>query len=97
MTIVIIGEHYGQTALELTAKARSIAPDACLIALCEEGNTAGFAAAGANEQIVIPFVEDDCAQAERIADALRQLQAGCGAVSGNRARQIYVRMGRGQA
>ena len=74
MTIVIIGEHYGQTALELTAKARSIAPDACLIALCEEGNTAGFAAAGANEQIVIPFVEDDCAQAERIADALRQLQ-----------------------
>lgn len=73
MTIVIIGEHYGETALELTVKARAIAPDARLIALCEEGNTDGFGTAGADEQIVIPFVEDDCAQAERIADALVQL------------------------
>jgi len=74
VTIVIIGEHDGETALELTAKARAIAPDATLTALCEEGNTEGFAAAGADEQIVIPFVEDDCAQAERIADALAQLK-----------------------
>ena len=73
MTIVIIGEHYGETALELTAKARSIAPDARLIALCEAENTDGFGAAGADEMVVIPYVEDDCAQAEHIADALKQL------------------------
>ena len=73
MTIVIIGEHYGSTALELTKKARSIAPDAHIIALCEAGNEDGFAAAGSDEKIILPFRDDDCAQAEAIADALAQL------------------------
>lgn len=74
MTIAIIGEHYGATALELTQKARDIAPDARIIALCEAGNESGFACAGADEKVILPLVEDDCAQAERIADALSQLK-----------------------
>jgi len=73
MTIAIIGEHYGSTALELTRKARQIAPDAHIIALCEGEAQQGFAAAGADERVLLPFIEDDCAQAERIADLLRQI------------------------
>ena len=73
MTIAILAEYQGSTALELVGKARSIAPDAHIAVLCEDGNAGDFASAGADEQVVLPFLEDDCAQAERIADALRQL------------------------
>lgn len=73
MTIVIIAEQQGNTALELTFKARTIAPEARIIVLCEEGNEADFGSAGADEQILIPALEDDCAQAERLADALAQI------------------------
>lgn len=73
MTIVIFGEHCGTTALELTYKARQIAPDAHIIILSEADDAAGFAVAGANERVNLPYVEDDCAQAERIADALAHL------------------------
>ena len=73
MTIAILAEYQGSTALELVGKARSIAPDAHIAVLCEDGNAGDFASAGADEQVVLPFLEDDCAQAERIADALRPL------------------------
>lgn len=73
MTIVIIAEQQGNTALELTFKARTIAPQARIIVLCEEGNEADFGSAGADEQLLIPALEDDCAQAERLADALAQI------------------------
>lgn len=73
MTIVIIAEQQGNTALELTFKARTIAPEARIIVLCEEGNEADFGSAGADEQLLIPVLEDDCAQAERLADALAQI------------------------
>lgn len=73
MTIVIIAEQQGNTALELTFKARTIAPEARIIVLCEEGNEADFGSAGADEQLLIPALEDDCAQAERLADALAQI------------------------
>ena len=73
MTIVIIAEQQGNTALELTFKARTIAPESRIIVLCEEGNEADFGSAGADEQLLIPALEDDCAQAERLADALAQI------------------------
>jgi len=73
VTIVIIAEQQGNTALELTFKARTIAPEARIIVLCEEGNEADFGSAGADEQLLIPALEDDCAQAERLADALAQI------------------------
>ena len=74
MTIAIIAERQGDTALELTFKARAIAPDAHVIVLCEEGNGGDFASAGADEKVFLPYIEDDCAQAEQIADALAQLR-----------------------
>lgn len=74
MIVVVLAEHQGDTALELVYKMRTIAPEARIIALCEEGGKGDFASAGADERILLPFVEDDCAQAERIADAIAQLQ-----------------------
>lgn len=74
MTIAIIAEHLGSTALELTLKARTIAPEAHILILREQGNEDDFASAGADETVLLPLLEDDCAQAERIADALAQLK-----------------------
>lgn len=49
-------------------------PDADILALCEVGAAFPSSACGANEAVEIPFCEDDCVQAQRIADALVQLK-----------------------
>ena len=74
MNIVIVCEAQGSTPLELTFKARSIAPEAHIIALCEGTDTRGYAACGADEIVFMGCVEDDCQQAGRIAQALEMLK-----------------------
>lgn len=76
MNIAIVCEHYGETPLELTAKARAVAPGSHIIALCEEGGfpKERYAACGADEMVQIALAEDDCAQAQRIAQALQMLK-----------------------
>lgn len=76
MKFIVFAEKNGQTALELCAKLHSIAPEAAIAILGEEGcsSAKAFAGCGADELIHIPYCEDDCAQAEHIADALKQLE-----------------------
>lgn len=75
MTIAVLCEAHGEGPLELVSRARLIAPDAHVVAIREEGGypEAQFAALGADEIRTITVCEDDCAQAERIAGALRQI------------------------
>lgn len=74
MKIAVFCEHKGETAGELLSKARSLSPDGKVTALFEETtDTHCFAAMGAGETIWLGPCVDDCAQGDRIADALRQL------------------------
>lgn len=74
MRFVVVFEAASDASAALAFRARTIAPDADILALCEAG--AGFpsSACGANEAVEIPFCEDDYVQAQRIADALVQLK-----------------------
>lgn len=74
MRFVIVCEADGDASAALMARARVIAPQAHIVALCEEGAPAYNASCGADEAVMIPFCEDDCAQAQRIADALALLK-----------------------
>ena len=75
MKIVIVCENRGNSPLELLGKARQIAPDAWITMLCEGENApiGLYQAAGADEWIAIPDGLDDCAQGNRIVQALEQL------------------------
>ncbi len=74
MKFVIVFEAGGNASAALAFRARTIAPDADILALCEEGAAFPSSACGANEAVEIPFCEDDSVQAQRIADALVQLK-----------------------
>lgn len=74
MIIAVFCEHRGGEAGELLSKARQLSADGQVIALYEERtNTRRFAVMGAGETILLGACADDCAQGDRIADALRQL------------------------
>lgn len=75
MTIAIMCEAMGDTALALTAQARKMAPGAYIIILWEESgyDPALYGALGADEAVTLSVAEDDCAQAERVAEALRAI------------------------
>ena len=75
MNITILCEHGSLTGLELISKARSISPEAAIIALAEDGSPCMACCGdyGADLIRVLPWCADDCAQASRIADALRTL------------------------
>ena len=74
MRFVIVFEAAGDASAALAFRARTIAPDADIVALCEAGAAFPSSACGANDAVAIPFCEDDCVQAQRIADALVQLK-----------------------
>lgn len=74
MRIVVFCEGRGDAAGELLGKAQSLSPDGGVTALYEEHtDTRCFAAMGAEEAVCLGPCADDCAQGDRIADALRQL------------------------
>lgn len=76
ITIAVLCEGDGSAAAELLGKARQLTPSGRVLALFEtpEPSLSAFASFGADEAVPLGRLTDDCAQAERIADALRQLQ-----------------------
>lgn len=76
ITIAVLCEGDGSAAAELLGKARQLTPSGRVLALSEtaEPPLSAFASFGADEAVPLGRLTDDCAQAERIADALRQLQ-----------------------
>ena len=76
ITIAVLCEGDGSAAAELLGKARQLTPSGRVLALSEteEPPLSAFASFGADEAAALGRLTDDCAQAERIADALRQLQ-----------------------
>lgn len=76
ITIAVLCEGDGNAAAELLGKARQLTPSGRVLALSEteEPPLSAFASFGADEAAALGRLTDDCAQAERIADALRQLQ-----------------------
>jgi electron transfer flavoprotein alpha subunit len=74
LKIAVFCERRGDDAGELVSKARQLTADGQVIALYEEEtDTRCFAAMGAGETILLGSCADDCAQGNRIADALNQL------------------------
>lgn len=76
ITIAVLCEGDGSAAAELLGKARQLTPSGRVLALAEteEPPLSAFASFGADEAAALGRLTDDCAQADRIADALRQLQ-----------------------
>ncbi len=76
ITIAVLCEGNGSAAAELLGKARQLTPSGRVLALSEteEPPLSAFASFGADEAAALGRLTDDCAQADRIADALRQLQ-----------------------
>lgn len=76
ITIAVLCEGDGSAAAELLGKARQLTPSGRVLALSEteEPPLFAFASFGADEAAALGRLTDDCAQADRIADALRQLQ-----------------------
>ena len=76
ITIAVLCEGDGSAAAELLGKARQLTPSGRVLALSEtaEPPLSAFASFGADEAVPLGRLMDDCAQAERIADALRQLR-----------------------
>lgn len=76
ITIAVLCEGDGSAAAELLGKARQLTPSGRVLALSETAKPplSAFASFGADEAVPLGRLTDDCAQAERIADALRQLQ-----------------------
>ena len=76
ITIAVLCEGDGNAAAELLGKARQLTPSVRVLALSEteEPPLSAFASFGADEAAALGRLTDDCAQADRIADALRQLQ-----------------------
>ena len=76
ITIAVLCEGDGNAAAELLGKARQLTPSGRVLALSEteEPPLSAFASFGADEAAALGRLTDDCAQADRIADALRQLQ-----------------------
>ncbi len=76
ITIAVLCEGDGRAAAELLGKARQLTPSGRVLALSEteEPPLSAFASFGADEAVPLGRLTDDCAQAERIADALRQLR-----------------------
>lgn len=76
ITIAVLCEGDGSAAAELLGKARQLTPSGRVLALSEtaEPPLSAFASFGADEAVPLGRLTDDCAQAERIADALRQLR-----------------------
>ena len=76
ITIAVLCEGDGNAAAELLDKARQLTPSGRVLALSEteEPPLSAFASFGADEAAALGRLTDDCAQADRIADALRQLQ-----------------------
>ena len=74
--IAVLCEGDGSAAAELLGKARKLTPSGRVLALSEteEPPLFAFASFGADEAVPLGRLMDDCAQAERIADALWQLQ-----------------------
>lgn len=77
ITIAVLCEGDGSAAAELLGKARQLTPSGRVLALSEtaEPPLSAFASFGADEAVPLGRLTDDCAQAERIADALQQLQS----------------------
>jgi len=73
--IVVVCENLGNSPLELIGKARAIAPQAHIIALyeSEKAPLEKYHACGANEAIGIGACGDDCAQGNRIAEAIKKI------------------------
>ena len=76
ITIAVLCEGDGSAAAELLGKARQLTPSGRVLALSETAKPplSAFASFGADEAVPLGRLTDDCAQAERIADALRQLR-----------------------
>ena len=76
ITIAVLCEGDRSAAAELLGKARQLTPSGRVLALAEteEPPLSAFASFGADEAAALGRLTDDCAQADRIADALRQLQ-----------------------
>jgi len=76
ITIAVLCEGDGSAAAELLGKARQLTPSGRVLALSETKGPplSAFASFGADEAAALGRLTDDCAQADRIADALRQLQ-----------------------
>ena len=76
ITIAVLCEGDGSAAAELLGKAHQLTPSGRVLALAEteEPPLSAFASFGADEAAALGRLTDDCAQADRIADALRQLQ-----------------------
>ena len=76
ITIAVLCEGDGSAAAELLGKARQLTPSGRVLALAEteEPPLSAFASFGADEAAALGRLTDNCAQADRIADALRQLQ-----------------------
>ena len=74
MRIVVLLETEGQTGLELVAKARTMAPEAEIIALCEGQPSELLSGYGCTRIVLLPAVEDDCAQGNRIGEAITRLE-----------------------
>ena len=73
MKIVVYCEHGQNAGLELLGQARSMAPDAWIIALHEGKKTESYSQCGADETLALETAADDCAQGSRIAQALEAI------------------------
>lgn len=73
MNTVVYCEASPENSLALLARARGLSPEGTVTALCESDAAELFRRAGADRMLVLTPLEDDCAQANRIAETLREL------------------------
>lgn len=73
MILTVICEAGDPAGLSLIAQARRMAPEGRVIALTEETDPQPCFNAGADEAVLLPCVQDDCAQGTRIADEIRSI------------------------
>lgn len=72
MTITVFCEKKHPAGQELLFKARSMAPDAQIMALHEDRDAERYFRCGADMALFLGETEDDCAQGSRIAEVLGQ-------------------------
>ena len=70
MTITVFCEANHPAGQELLFKARSMAPEARITALCEDRDAEKYFFCGADRALFLDRTEDDCAQGSRIAETL---------------------------
>ena len=72
MIITVFCEANHSAGLELLCQARTMAPQAHIAALHEDGDAEKYVRCGADEAIFLEPAADDCAQGSRIAETLRR-------------------------